>query len=446
MSPVFALATKDLKLLVRDRGACFFTFGFPLMLAVFFGMIFGGGAGGGRMAVALINEDGGPASVALAKDLSNDAALEVHHVPARSDGERLVRTSKVAAAIVIPSGYEEATKSIFSGGSMRVEAIVDPARKADAGMLTGKLNELGFRQMTLVMGDRQRMTESLNAGRLLAAAAPGMNADQREVFRGLMDNLDRMQKLDMLGGGPEPRAQAGAAPDGGTGAAGAPAATGLGAWRPVHVEISELKADRKLPTNSYALSFPQGIVWGLMGCVMAFGVSVANERARGTLMRLTTAPISRGQILIGKAIACFIACLAVQALLLALAVVAFGVPLNQPWMLVVSCVASAFGFIGVMMLVAGVFPSEGGAQGAGRAVVLVMAMIGGGTIPLMFMPPFVQSISNISPFKWATLATEGALWRGFTLAEMATPVGILAAIGVGGYFLGSWAMHRAERR
>lgn len=32
--------------------------------------------------------------------------------------------------------------------------------------------------------------------------------------------------------------------------------------------------------------------------------------------------------------------------------------------------------------------------------------------------------------KWAVLAVEGAIWRGFTLREMLLPCGILAATGI----------------
>lgn len=60
---------------------------------------------------------------------------------------------------------------------------------------------------------------------------------------------------------------------------------------------------------------------------------------------------------------------------------------------------------------------------------MILAMIGGGTIPLFVMPPLMQTMSGISPFKWAILAVEGAIWRGFTPREMLLPCGILLALG-----------------
>ena len=45
--------------------------------------------------------------------------------------------------------------------------------------------------------------------------------------------------------------------------------------------------------------------------------------------------------------------------------------------------------------------------------------------------------SCVSPVRWAILALEGAIWRDFTVAQMALPCGILLAIGVIGFALGT---------
>lgn len=47
MRAVIALTIKDLRLLIRDRAGFFVTFVFPLVYAVFFGVIFGNNSGGG---------------------------------------------------------------------------------------------------------------------------------------------------------------------------------------------------------------------------------------------------------------------------------------------------------------------------------------------------------------------------------------------------------------
>ena len=62
MREIWALAVKDLKLLVRDKAGLFFTFFFPVLYAIFFGTIFGGmgggGGGSGETAIVVVDQDG----------------------------------------------------------------------------------------------------------------------------------------------------------------------------------------------------------------------------------------------------------------------------------------------------------------------------------------------------------------------------------------------------
>jgi ABC-2 type transport system permease protein len=60
-------------------------------------------------------------------------------------------------------------------------------------------------------------------------------------------------------------------------------------------------------------------------------------------------------------------------------------------------------------------------------------------VPLMFMPQWLVRFSDISPVKWAILAIEGPLWRGFSASEMLLPCAILLAIGMAGLLLGARA-------
>jgi ABC-2 type transport system permease protein len=45
------------------------------------------------------------------------------------------------------------------------------------------------------------------------------------------------------------------------------------------------------------------------------------------------------------------------------------------------------------------------------------------------MPSWILAVASVSSIKWALLGIEGALWRGFTLAEMALPCLVLLGFG-----------------
>jgi len=58
-------------------------------------------------------------------------------------------------------------------------------------------------------------------------------------------------------------------------------------------------------------------------------------------------------------------------------------------------------------------------------------------VPLFVMPRWMLTVSGVSPAKWAILALEGSLWRGFSPAEMALPLGLLLGIGAAGLVVGT---------
>src|SRR5262249_11541813 len=145
---------------------------------------------------------------------------------------------------------------------------------------------------------------------------------------------------------------------------------------------------------------------------------------------------------VGKALGCFIACVTVQMLLILMGTIIGKLHVQRWDVLALAVVACGIGFSGLMMVIAGLSKSEGGASGMGRGVVIMLAMIGGGSGPLFILPPTVQKIASISPFKWANQAIEGAVWRGFSPQDMLVPVAVLLAMGVGGYLVGAAAMRR----
>jgi hypothetical protein len=114
--------------------------------------------------------------------------------------------------------------------------------------------------------------------------------------------------------------------------AGAPAEGGGGVrLQPLAVERKEAAPDRRGPRRSFEFTFPQGMLWGLLACAANFAVGLVRERSSGTMGRLLTAPITRRQLLLGKAVGCFVAMVAVEAVLVAVGVLGFGVrPTSWP--------------------------------------------------------------------------------------------------------------------
>jgi ABC-2 type transport system permease protein len=201
-------------------------------------------------------------------------------------------------------------------------------------------------------------------------------------------------------------------------------------WQPLAVKSHPVQQKQDGPTNAFAVTLPQGALWGLVGCAAAFAVGFVGERTRGTLVRLLMAPLSRVHLLAGKALACFIASASVVTVVFVLGAIAFGVrPASTP-LLIAAIVCACIAFVGIMMLLSVLGRTEEAVGGSAWAALLLMSMVGGGMVPLFAMPAWMVTASSISPVKWAILAMEGAIWRGFSAAEMVLPCAILLTVGV----------------
>ena len=81
---------------------------------------------------------------------------------------------------------------------------------------------------------------------------------------------------------------------------------------------------------------------------------------------------------------------------------------------------------------------------AGGIGVMLLAMLGGGMMPLVFFPSWLVPFSHISPVKWGIYSLEGAIWRGFTLGDMMLPLAILLGVGALGFVLAMRVQKRAS--
>lgn len=407
MRGVVALALKDLTLLVRVKSGLFFTFVWPLLIAIGFGLILGGTADGpSAIAVAVADADGTAGSAAFVERLEGGGELAVRRTTADEAIEAVRRGSRTAAILVEP-GFGAASERAFFGSPPRLRVAIDPSRRAEAGMLEGVLMKHGMIGFEKVLSDP-------DAGRRSVAQA--MRAlPPEDVRSGRMASTGRfLAEMDrfLAGGGSM------------TGAGGQPG------WKPLEIVREDVSGDARGPRSTFEFTFPQGVVWGLLGCVMSFAIGLVVERTHGTLVRLQAAPISRAQLLAGKAVACFLATLGLQILMYGLAAVAFGVRIASVAGLAGTMVSASVAFVGIMMLVAAIGRNEQSTSAAGWALMMPLSMIGGGMIPLFLMPAWLVQVGHVSPVKWAILAYEGATWRAFGWHEMLLPCGILLAAGL----------------
>lgn len=369
MHPIIAIALKDLKLLLRDKVATFFTFGFPLLFAVIFGSMMAGEDKPRPTALTIVTEETSAEARLLAERLSHrpELAVDVSQAP-REEVTALVRSGKTTAMLVLPKGFGAALKAKDPAHPPQVELGIDPAKRSAQGLLSGLVTR---EVVGMAHGDAQ------------------------------------------------------------------------GQWtEPVAIRTTALQGEAKGPANVYAVLFPQSIIWGCLGVLMAFGSSLVAEREGGTLARLLMSPVSRSAVLLGKGLACAVALLAVNVLMLSVAHFRYGVALPHLGLLALAIAGLSACFVGLMLLIAALSPTEQSVRSVGWAVMMVLGMTGGLMIPLMLLPEWMQQLASVNPIKWSILALEGALWRSFSFQQMLLPLGMLLAFGLAAAALGRWKFQR----
>jgi len=418
MGTILAMMVKDLKLLARDRMGSIFTFIFPLVMAIFFGTIFSGtGPASRALTLALVDEDGTPESRAFADTLGASPEFQIEPMT-REAAREAVRLGRRTAYVALPPGFGEARRRMFYGEPPEIEVGLDPSREAEGGMIQGLLTRHLSQQMQELFGRGDRMEAWIEETRASLDTARGLPAERRATIQRFFGELGRFQASIRDSG------------------AGADSGRAGGGWQPARFRTADIARVRRGPRNAYDVSFPQGVMWAVLSTAYGFALSLVMERTRGTLVRLRMAPISRGQILLGKAGGCLFTIVTVSTVLLLIGALVFNVRPNSWGLLAAAVLSSAIGFVGIMMLISVMGRSQRGVSGLGWAAMMAMSMTGGAMVPLFVMPPWMQTASQISPVRWGIIAIEGAIWRDFTVQQMLLPCAILVAIGVVGFAVG----------
>jgi ABC-2 type transport system permease protein len=424
MGSLFALAAKDLKLLHRDRFGLFWVALFPLLMALFFGLIFSqGGDGASSLKIAFTGVGDSAAVTAFYDQLASSEGLTVKRMAADS-ARGLVARGKLVAAV----RYTDTTKTAFGFfGPARpaIEVQMDPSRRAEAGYLKGLVTQAYFQLLQAKMADPKKLLSTLSDNSAAIDSSSNLSGSQRGLLKGFLGQLDSfLASVDTTGG------------DSG--------AADRSPFGDPNIVFEDVAVAREGPRSSWEITFPQALQWALIGVAAAFAVGLVSERTRGTYLRLRLAPITRLQILAGKGLACFIACMLSCTVLLTIGIVAFDVHVSSPLGLAAAVLSSGFCFVGIMMMISSLGKTEQAVGGAGWAILLVMSMTGGGMVPLMFMPSWLTALGSISPVKWSILATEGAIWRGFGAAQMLGPIAVLLAFGAAGLAVGVFVLSRSD--
>jgi ABC-2 type transport system permease protein len=421
MNILLSLAIKDLKVLISDKGNIFWVFGFPVIFALFFGAIYSGADNGpSGMNIAVVDQDNSDFTNAYISKLESDEALKIVKLNQGEAIER-VRKGKVAAAVILKKGIGDGFEALFSQDDPKLEIASDPSRKMESGYLQGLLAKAQFEALSEKFANRRWMKGQVSQWKNQIKTADGLDSEQADLYLKFFDSLDTLvtdandENFGKSFGGDI-----------------------------LNFAKLDVNREREGPVTAFQITFPQAMLWGILGCTATFAISIVKERTAGTYARLRIGPIGRAHILAGKGAACFITCVFITCILLIGAKTIFKMPIGNLLLFIPAALCVVLCFVGLMMLICTLGRTEQSVGGAGWAIIMIMAMIGGGMVPLAFMPSWLRPFSHISPVKWGIFALEGAIWRNFSLAEMIRPCLVLLAIGFTAFLLGVFMLRRQD--
>lgn len=429
MIPFLALIKKDLKLFFNDRRAVVVGMLVPIVLASFFGYLFGGQGGNAetsKIAVFVIDQDGSDTSRTLITQLATEKTLDVK--PSSLEVAReTVRKGKAAAAIVIPKNFgQDAGHALFTGNDRpQVGLLYDPSRSAELGMIKGMLSGA-------VM---QTVSKEMFTGR---SGREAVNEYLTELQTSQRPAAETKALRDLLAGVKEYNTEF----DNQSAAAQASSAGGLSLPYEAHEEAITSRTD--VAYNGYAHSFGGMGVQFILFMGLDVGISLLMLRQSGLWQRLRAAPLSRTTLLGSRTVSASLIAGFILCVLFSFARAVFGVRI----------LGSFVGFVGVCaafslmtatfgLMIAALGETVEATRGYSIMATLFMVMLGGAWIPTFVFPKWLQRVAVVVPTRWAMDGLDGMTWRGLAFEAALAPIGVLLLFTL---FFGAIAVMRFRWR
>ncbi len=411
MNAFLALVRKDLVLYFSNRRSVIVSIVAPILIAAFFGSLFGGGDNQpASVPIGLADLDGSVLSKQVVAAIRGDASLAVTEL-SDAEGAAQVKAGKLRAAITLPKGFGAQSGPALFGGSPRpqVELRYDPSQPMALALVRGLLAE--YVMQTVSRAVFSGGSPAIADVRAQVAADTVMPAERRRELLAMFDDIAKVQ---------QPPAAGSATPAGDTND-GASVLT-----MPFVTHETQASAGAEPRYNGYAHAFAgMGVQFILfMGVDMAIGLLLM--RRLGLWTRLRAAPLSRGTLLGSRIASTAAIALTIFAVIYAAAIGVFGVRVE----------GSVVGFVAVLaafalltasfgLLIAALGRTPEATRGLAILATLLLVMLGGAWVPSFIFPAWLQRVSLAVPTRWAIDGLDAMTWRGQPLEAAFMPVAVM---------------------
>ncbi len=367
----FWISWKDLVDLWRNRMAVVMLILMPLFMMVMVGYIFPDESTLGGSPIGLANNDDGPLGAAFAQQLSlvaeQTGMMELKDRDGFDDIKDGILEGKLYGGVIIPSDFS--TNVLGNDTQGTIELITDQSNP----------------QMSLALeGVLAQVVEELGRQNATVMVSLGLNVSLEDAFTIV---------------------------------------------KPYTVESRGL-----VPGNPSYFDF---IAPGIMAMTVMMSVmtglphAISYEKEFGTLDGMMVAPINRLAIILGKTLAQTARGLIQGLLILALAILIFGVTIQGNFfLLLLLLILGVFSFVGLGIVITSFAKDEQTASMVMMTLMFPMMFLSGVFFPIQQMPEFMQMIAWSLPLTYATSALRKVMVLGADISSISTEMIVLLVFGV----------------
>ncbi len=387
MSKILAIASSNVRRLLRERSNIFFVFIFPIALILLIGAQFGGDFAPG---VGVFRADDDPLADAITEEIQSENSLAVTGFESSDELTEAVERGTVQAGVAIPAGVSGLAEA---GTQVEVEFL---ARPDGAGpQLQSIVSAAVARVMTPVAAAQfgaekteSSFDEALTVARSQTAMAPGLEVETTAVGDALFPST----------------------------------------------------------LGRFDLGAAQQLVLFTFLTALAGSAALILTRKLGVSRRMLSTPTSTGTIVSGEGAGRWAVAMVQGLYIIAVTYLLFRVDWGDPLGALLILVAFSAVGAGAGMLMGAVFSNDQQAGGIGVVVSLGLAALGGCMLPIELFSPTMTRVAHLTPHAWALDGFAELVRRDGTVADILPELGVLTVYAAVLLVLAGWRLRQVLTR
>lgn len=197
-----------------------------------------------------------------------------------------------------------------------------------------------------------------------------------------------------------------------------------------------------LASQVYNVPAVCGVIVLLMSLLLT-AMGVVREREMGTLDQLLVSPLGSGELMLGKTIPVAVIAFLQLALVVAVALLWFGIPLRgSVGLLFVASALFVLAGLAVGLFISTVSRTQQEAFLTMFLFVLPAIILSGFLYPVETMPEVFQTLTLANPLRHFLEIVRGIFLKGAGAADLTVQLGTLFAMAVGGLLIADWRFRR----